>query len=73
MLSIVGENVSLLVQIPIIVKGVEDISIVLPIGFSSPNNNCADVSSNTATVANFELSRFVMPLPCLIVSPAVEK
>ena len=73
MLSIVGSKVSLSAHTPTIVNGVEEISIVLPIGFSSPNRSFALVSSKTATSLKFLLSSSVMPLPCLIVSPAIEK
>ena len=73
MLSIVGSKVSLSAQTPTIVNGVEEISIVLPIGFSSPNKSFALVSSNTATCLYFLLSSSVIPFPCLMVSPAIEK
>ena len=73
MLSIVGSKVSLSAQTPSIVYGVEEISIGLPSGFSSPNRSLALVSSKTATCLNFLLSSSVMPLPFLIVNPAIEK
>ena len=73
MLSIVGSKVSLSAQTPTMVNGVEEISMVLPIGSSSPNRSLALVSSKTATCLNFLLSSSVMPLPFLIVNPAIEK